>query len=229
MPEALAIDACWRQIGVWGSSECDKLKQHVHCRNCPVYSSAALQLFDRPMPVDYVEHWTKYLRRSHTSTRDKTESVFLFRLGTEWFALPTSVFIAVAENKTVHSLPHRRSNVVRGLVNIRGELIICVSLSEALGLEGAAESQPQARRLMLARMLVVEGDGGRLVFPVDEAFGVHRFSIVELQPLPLTVAKATQIHTRGVLPWEDKSVGVIKSVGLLDPQPLFNTLNRSLA
>ena len=37
-------------------------------------------------------------------------------------------------NRLIHSLPHRRQGIVLGLVNVRGELLICVSLARLLGI-----------------------------------------------------------------------------------------------
>lgn len=76
-------------------------------------------------------------------------SFVVFRIGPELFALPTQVLHEVAESRGIHSLPHRRHSVVLGLVNIRGELLICVSVGRLLGLdrdlEGARPPAPLTR------------------------------------------------------------------------------------
>jgi len=63
-----------------------------------------------------------------------------------------------------------------GIVNIRGQLQVCVRLEGLLGLPAPAEGIPVATST--ARLLVVEraGDRGpdRWVFRVDEVAGVHR-------------------------------------------------------
>ena len=38
---AEAIDDCWNRIGVHGDKSCPLLSEHIHCRNCAVYSAAA--------------------------------------------------------------------------------------------------------------------------------------------------------------------------------------------
>ena len=53
--------------------------------------------------------------------------------------------------------------------------------------------------------------------------GIHRCQPRELKEVPATVAKATATYTKSVLAWHDKTVGC------LDDQLLFYTLNRSLA
>jgi len=48
-----AIDDCWNEIGVRGDRSCPRLKEHGHCRNCPVFSSAAAVRLDAQLPTDY--------------------------------------------------------------------------------------------------------------------------------------------------------------------------------
>ena len=147
----------------------------------------------------------------------------IFRIGAEWLALPTAVFAEVATLRPVHSLPHRRNGRVLGLVNVRGALLVCVSLHDLLGLEKAPETREDQARALHRRLLVISHEGSRLVFPVDEVHGIHRCPPRELKEVPATVAKATATYTKSVLVWHDRAVGC------LDAQLLFYTLNRSLA
>ncbi len=45
--DAQAIDDCWNRIGIHGDKTCPLLADHIHCRNCAVYSAAATRLLDR--------------------------------------------------------------------------------------------------------------------------------------------------------------------------------------
>ena len=45
--EARDIDDCWNRIGIYGDKSCPVLPEHIHCRNCSVYSAAATRLLDR--------------------------------------------------------------------------------------------------------------------------------------------------------------------------------------
>ena len=47
--QAVEIRACWNEIGVQGNGSCPELRKVIHCRNCPVYSKAGVQLLDRPL------------------------------------------------------------------------------------------------------------------------------------------------------------------------------------
>src|SRR4051812_23902093 len=133
---AAAINDCWNKIGVRGDSSCAKLKRYGHCRNCPTFASAALTLLDRDLPAGYAAEWESYVSQKRDSVkRGERQSAILFRLAMEWFALPTNTVDEVGELRGMHSLPHRRGGMLLGLVNVQGEVIVCVSLARMLGLE----------------------------------------------------------------------------------------------
>jgi chemotaxis-related protein WspD len=214
-------EACWQSIGVYGSGNCRELQKFIHCRNCPVYSYSALRLLDRPLPPDYRAEWTEHFGKEQRLAPPVKTSAVLFRINAEWLALPTHAFQEVAERRRTHSLPHQRQGIVVGLVNIRGELLICVSLGRLLGLEKT--SSRQTIRTAYDRLLVANWEGSRLVFPVDEVHGTHKFEASEVHEPPATVAKSRPSYTHGIFMWQQKPVG------LLDPSLLFPALNRSFS
>jgi chemotaxis-related protein WspD len=215
--------ACWNSTGVRGDSSCAKLEQHIHCRNCPVYSAAAVSLLDAEPPPDYLAHWTRQAAQPAGRAEIETLSVVVFRIGAEWLALPTPVLKEIVSLRTIHSLPHRRGGTTLGLVNIRGELLVCFSLQELLGLQVVGAPPEDRRRVLAARFLVLEAEGKRAVCAVDEVHGIARFHAGEVTPVPATIAKASVAYTRSVLAWQKQSVG------LLDEQLLLHTVNRNLA
>jgi chemotaxis-related protein WspD len=215
------IPTCWNSIGVYGNGSCEELAQFVHCRNCPVYSKAAALLLDRVLPEGYRRVWTLHYAQEKTAAKPARISALLFRLNNEWLGLPTQAFQEVAERRPIHSLPHRRQALVLGLANVRGELVICVSLNRALGVESAAP-QPNLR-ILYDRLLVARWDGHRLAFPVDEVHGIQHFDLTQLKPAPAVVSKASHSYSRGVLQWQQRTVG------FLNAELLFGFLNRSLA
>ena len=223
-----AINDCWNRIGVQGDGSCAELQTHIHCRNCPVYSAAAIQLLDREQAQDGdqegLERATRLFAEEKADERQASRSIFVFRVGGEWLALPTAVLDEVADLRAIHSLPHRRSGVVLGLANVRGELLVCVSLAQLLGIDLLGESRP-SRNLRVAhrRLLVVRNNGSRLAFPADEVHGTQRFNEGERKPVPITVAKAAASYSKAMLVWREHAVG------LLDEELLFHSFNRSLA
>jgi chemotaxis-related protein WspD len=220
---SLARNDCWNKIGMRGDASCPELKIHIHCRNCPVYSAAAIEILDRELPANYLEQWTRYIAKEQPAAQGDMQSVVVFRIASEWFALPTSVFKEIVGIRPVHSLPHRRNGMVLGVTNIRGELLVCISLRQILRLDEAAESKKEGSRAANARMLFLQHEDLRAVCPVDEVFGVHRFHLRELMAVPTILSKATPAFTKAVLPWGQGTVG------LLDETLLFYSVNRGLA
>jgi len=215
------VHDCWNTIGVAGNGSCRELQKYVHCRNCPVYSTAGRQLLDRPLSSEYRRQWTEHYAQEKKLAEPARTSVVIFRVASEWLALPTRAFQEIAEKRLVHTLPHRRRNVVLGLVNVRGELLICVSLGRMLGLE--PEGRPNAQKKIHDRLVVAGWNGGRFVFPVDEVHGVHRFQQSDMREPPATVTHSSLTHTEGVFSWRERTVGV------LNADALFASMNRNLA
>jgi chemotaxis-related protein WspD len=209
---------CWNRIGVYGDNSCRELAKAVHCRNCQVYSAAGTRLLDRELPVDYRRYWTEYFSAERKRAAPGRISAVIFRIDKEWFALSTRAFQEVTERRAIHSLPHRRHGIVMGLTNVRGELLVCVSLGKLLGLDQDTQPDEPGRRLIVA-----EWQGSLVAFPVNEVHGVHRFHAQDLQEVPATIARADSGLTQAILTWKNRKVGC------LDEESLFSTINRSLA
>ena len=217
------IDACWNRIGVRGDRSCPELERHVHCHNCPVYSTAARALLDAATPDSYIAEWTGHVASPKARVEHDTQPVLIFRVAAEWLALAMSSIVEVAGVRPIHSLPHRRTGVVLGVANIRGELLTCLSLRGLLGLEASVAPEAVQQHTAHQRLLVVRHDNLRAVCPVDEIHDIHRVSAAALAEAPATVAKATTTYSKSVLQWRGHSVG------LLDDQLLFRAMQRSLA
>ena len=219
-PGGAASPACWNAVGVYGNGTCPELARFIHCRNCPVYCAAGVHLLNRALPAEYRQESTKHFSIERKPRPTALVSAVLFRLGEEWLALPTRIFQEVAERRCIHSLPHRRQGLVLGLANVRGELLICISLWHLLGLEAAAA--PVIVQNRYHRLIVVHWESNRFGFPVDEVRGPHRFHPDELKNAPATVAKSNPAFIEHILYWSDRSAG------LLDADALFNALNGRL-
>lgn len=218
-----ALDDCWNRIGVRGDSSCPELKEYVHCHNCPVFAAGAATLLDADAPDGYLADRTAHFARPAAAAEDGTRSVVIFRVASEWLALPASVVTEVANLLPIHSLPHRPDGIVLGLSSVRGELLVCVSLGRIVGAEPLTSLTNEGRTTAGQRLLVIRQENVRVVCPVDEVHGIHRFQPRELKDVPTTVSKATVTYSTALLPWRGHAVGT------LDDQLLFYTLRRSLA
>lgn len=215
-PSAPAIDACWKRIGIQGDKSCAELARHSHCRNCDRFAQAAVLLLDRDRPdEDVLPPPAAAPGGIGDLHHGAAESVMVFRLGAEWFALPTHVLDEIIPLRAIHSLPHRRHPALLGLVNVRGELVICLSLAHVLlGAGGAAEP---------VRLVVMRHEGRRLAFPVDDVQHARHHDRDRLQPVPVTLARSASAFTRGLLAWQGHQVG------RLDEALVFAALERCLA
>ncbi len=225
-----ALVDCWNRIGVRGNRSCAELLRHIHCRNCQVFSAAARTLLDVPAPAGSGQMATEHFARTAQANSGyeisaDTESVIVFRLRAEWYAIRTAACLEIADLRPIHSLPHRRDGPVLGVANVRGGLLVCISLAVILGVAGRPEAtatQAQ-RRAAVPRLLVARGTAGAVVFPVDEVQGMERFRARDLKEVPATVARAQATYTRALMALGDRTVG------LLDEQLLFYKVERSLA
>jgi chemotaxis-related protein WspD len=206
---------------VYGDGSCPELQKFVHCRNCPVYSEAGVRLIDRPLPPNYRHEWTQHFAAGKRFAEPGNASAILFRIQNGWLALPTHSLQEIAEKRAIHSLPHRREGLVLGLANVRGELVICISVGHLLEIEGIPSLA--SLRLHYRRLLVIHWDTSRLAFPVDEVHGPHRFHPQELTPGPSTPARANARCVKGVLSWQDHLAG------FLDTDLLLSSLHQRLA
>jgi chemotaxis-related protein WspD len=213
VPPDTRVDACWKRIGIYGSKDCPELAAHSHCRNCPVFSRQAALLFDRPMPEG--EDSAAEATPAMPVQAEASQSLMLFRLGAEWFALPTLALDEIVARSPIHSLPHRRDPGLLGLVNVRGQLVVCVSAARLLLGGGDAGD---AGWLMVARHA-----GGRFAFPVDEVAKTIQRAPGERRPVPATLALSASGFTRGVVEWRGHSVG------WLDDRALLAAFDRCLA
>ncbi len=201
------IDDCWNRIGVAGDRSCPELPAHIHCRNCPVFSNAARSLFDRPAPEGYLKEWTAALTTAVHAAEDDFASLFIFRLGDEYLGLKTPLLVEVTPRRPIHHVPHRSNAVFRGLVNIRGQLQLCLSLHGLLGLQTNDDGS--------AFLAVMEDRSERWVFLADEVLGVHRVPRSALRKVPGTLANPLTSFTQAVFTWEDRHVGYLEEHRLL--------------
>lgn len=212
---------CWKEIGTFGDRSCPELAALAHCRNCPVYAAAGRRLLDREFPDGYREEWTALLANHKDSGEVETFSTIVFRLREELLALKTVFFQQAAEAAVPHTIPLRTGEVFKGIINVNGELVLCVDVAALLGITG--EEGVTTVRKVYPRLVVVNREGQRFAFPTDEILGVHRFPLAAIQELPATVSRSIRALTAGILPWQGKTVG------LLEEEKFFAALSRSLA
>ncbi|MDJ0661404.1 MAG: chemotaxis protein CheW [Crocosphaera sp.] len=244
------ISYCWNDIGVSGDSSCPELKTVIHCRNCPVYRGAGRTLLQRNAPEGYVEEWTDILAQDwqqaakadkkgsglvkKENVTDEIIGLIIFRVSQEWLALPAWVVKEITHIHPIHTLPHRSNHVFAGIVNIRGEILMCILLRNLLSLPHADlnnknenfQDSSSIVPVVYQRMIVIEIQSNRWVFPVDEILGVYRFSSRQLQDTPVVISKTPDTYTKKILTVEGKNINYL-DYELVFYELLFYTLNRA--
>ena len=200
---------------------CPRLKEVIHCRNCDLFTQAGRNLLERALPVEYKDEWGQVLLEKKNADPIGTFPVVTFRLEGEWLALAARCFSEIIDRVSIHSLPHRKMKVLQGVVNVHGEIQICVSLEHLIGLEKYDKEKEEEKKLH-DRMMVVNKDGNVWVFPVKEIHGIHHVHPDLFQNVPVTVSKSKSTFTKEIFKWKDKHVA------LLDDELLFYSLKRSI-
>lgn len=211
------IDDCWNRIGVCGDRSCPELARFVHCHNCPVFSTASERLLAAPPPPGYLEEVKARLATPAEVVVPDAHSALVFRIGEEWLALPVHVLVEVHAPRPIHRIPHR-GGLLAGLVNIRGELELCARLGQLLAIT-SGESKPATRQngaavatslaANSARLLVVQFERERWVFPVDEVDQVYRFHASDLSAVPATVSRFGGRMSSGLFTHNDRTIGFL--------------------
>jgi len=210
------IDNCWKHKGVWGDKTCPELVQYRHCYHCDVYSRAGRHLFDRKPPEDYTLFWTRSVAEPKEKPLSGCMSVLVFRIGKEWFALKTRLVSEVLELRSVHSIPHRNHSLLKGLINVHGELQLCVAMGALLAVEDDQAAEAQCDSRVAARILLLSADGESLAFHVNEVACVHSCHPDELEPVPATLPRKRGMLVKGLFCWENRQITLLDDGVLLE-------------
>jgi len=221
MPDSVLSKSCWNSIGVWGDSSCPEIRKFNHCRNCPLFINAGKELFEKEPPEGYLLEWTEILSKEKTDDEKADNSYLIFRLGGEWFAIDSSVIVEVTDNSVIHSLPHQRSRILKGIVNVRGEIKLAVELHDLFGVENL-ESSDAKKIKVFTRQIVIQKGKDSWVIPVDEIKGVLKFNEKKVTSLPATAKTSKENFLRGFIKSEKIEAGIIIS------DVLFESINKQV-
>lgn len=197
---------CWNTVGVWSGSakKCDRLEQVIHCRNCDVFTKAGREVFERQPPAGYVVQWQNEIRHQQNLTDKGIASGMMFRIMDEWYTISSDSIVEIADQRTIHRVPHNTNKYITGIVNIGGEVNICFSLAKLLGSGDAGEENNVYHRL-----IVIKSDDQRFIFPVSEVLGIMKYKEDTIIPPPSTLDKVRKTYVRGVYKYKDIQVGIL--------------------
>jgi chemotaxis signal transduction protein len=200
------VDSCWRRIGVYGGDQsCERLVAEIHCRNCPVFHDAARGAFARDGELQP----SAALLESRDAASEV--SALVFRIGSQWLGVATRRLAEVAADRSVRRLAHRTAGRLEGAVNVRGELHLCISLAELLGL-GTREQRSETARLILLR----DPTGALLAFRADEVRGLHRYKAASVEPPPDTLSAALKRCVVGLVADGERRIALMRDDAVVD-------------
>lgn len=200
-----AVFGCWRRIGVLGGDHsCGVLADVLHCRNCEVLRNAARQLFERDAAFEEVAPPPEVANRNLP-----TRTALSLRLGGRWLGLPSSHVVEVTADRPVRRIAHRCRGQVEGVVNIRGELHLCVALAELLQL-GRGEASGNGRLVLVGKR-----GGSPLAFRCDQVGELMGYQPAQLEAHPDTLSPALQQCVVGMLAHEQDRIAMLDGDALL--------------
>ncbi len=211
------VTQCWNSVGIWGDRSCDELTTVQRCRDCKVFKQAGRQLLERPMPRGYTQHWGKLIAQANARQGNKGTAVLIFRIGSEYFGFAASQVGEVMPALTTHQIPHVQGSILQGMVTLRGELKLLVSLRQLFGIADALD-QPTAD----AWMIRAWSRADTLVFPVSELCAMHRYQAADLKAVPATLSASMAESVAGMFDWKEHHVA------LLNEHSLYERLVRGL-
>jgi chemotaxis-related protein WspD len=171
---------------------------------------------ERPLDAESLDAATAHYARAREDEARVTASAIVFRVGSEWLALPATLFDRVADVRAVHSLPHRRKGVPAGLVTVGGDLVVHLSLAALLGVatDGPVPTAPAAGAV--PRLIVLSDARGRLATTADEVWGVCHYHVAQLRPVPSTLSRALVSFATAMLDVEGRMTGVLDGPRVMD-------------
>ncbi|TWI70260.1 chemotaxis-related protein WspD [Pseudoduganella lurida] len=164
----------------------------------------------------YLRGWAEHFRAPELATEQADASAVAFRIGAEWLALPTAIFLRVAPHALPHRVPHRNARGMRGIVNVGGQLHPCVGLAELLGIDEDGGAVRTGRHTF-ARLLVVGWEGRSYALPVADLHGIVRYASARLAAPAATINKGVQRFLTGVVAEGDMRIGLLDA-GLVGHQ-----------
>jgi chemotaxis-related protein WspD len=221
------MNDCWNQIGVWSKlpDKCEKLQQVIHCRNCDVYTKAGREALEKTPSAQYNAQRTKRYAQVPPAASNKACSVVIFRLGVEWFCLPTLYFQSIENRSVIHSIPRYSNELLLGVVNIKGTLLLCFSVESLLQVE-PDNAHPLGGISVYKRLLVLSYNQQSYTFPVDEVGGIDRIDDNNLETPPATLSQHQAGFVKGVVKSAEKEDK--HRIALLNAVQLFQSLGEAI-
>lgn len=117
---------------------------------------------------------------------DPSLQVCAFRLGTDLFAIDLKFVQEVFRYQECTPVP-LSSRSVKGLLNLRGQIVMAIDLRERLGIATRVEGKTPIS-------ILVRSQNGAMCFLVDELFDIITLEAEQYEPIPETLGAEERRH-----------------------------------
>ena len=190
-----------------------------------IFQSARAKLLSRAVSASDLRLQTERVARAEQAISTDVRSVLIFRLGAEWLALPAKICKQVLPSQAECRLPHRSNATLLGIVNVRGQLLLKVSLlpvlrianlKEKAALTATCETAKKSYRRMVVVSVILEAGAVDIgAFDVDEIYGIQSVALSDLQPIAAGSAAANACACY-LFDWQDRRVSFLDDVKLFE-------------
>lgn len=189
---------------------------------------ATRRLLERPLgPEELAAQTLEVARVIDEDASDRT-SVLVVECAGERLGLPGSLVRRVDATSALHRVPHRSNAVLRGVVNLGGQLSLVGDLGALLELPrpAAAATRESDRD---RRMLLLGESPEHWVVEVDRVLGVLRIESTRLESPPLTIRAARDHLSEHLVDLHEGEIaGGAGRIAVLGADTLIAGLRRSL-
>jgi purine-binding chemotaxis protein CheW len=158
------------------------------------------------------------LTRRQAVTESERRIFLCARVERVLFGIPVEHVIEVIEGYDVTPL-FNMPPIVRGLINLRGQVLACVDISDDLGFP----PRPLEER---NQFVVLKDNGAELVLCVDRVTGIRRLPPEQIQKADMVLSGEMTRYAAGVLEGEDGALFVL-SVAAVFEAPQLQPYRRS--
>lgn len=206
------------------SEDESKSESESRFKSDKIFQSASAKLLSRAIPSSDLRLQTEQVAKVEQAIATDLCSVLIFRLGIEWLALPAKICQQVLPSQVERRLPHRSNATLLGIVNVRGQLLLKVSLLPALrianlkekaALTAGATANKSHRRMVVVSVGQEAGTADTWAFDADEVYGIQSVSLSDLQPVAAGSAAANAC-TRSLFDWQKRRVSFLDDVKLFE-------------
>jgi purine-binding chemotaxis protein CheW len=176
-------------------------------------SVAALMRRDFGNQFEISEHDRDLGPRRATSRGEMPQRVYLCaRIEHVRFGIPIDQIIEVIEGYDVTSL-YKMPPILRGLLNLRGQVLACVDISTELGFPPRTLEERN-------QFVVLQGDGAVLALCIDRVNGIRRVNPEAVQNADTVLTGGMTRYAEGVVEQEDGTLFLLSVPAVFDSPQL---------